>query len=189
MVYRPTTKLCNQNVCFVGERIPELIRTQITELLRQYFPKDYITIGTLGRKILPFLTALTKEFDGTWEAMTYLDKNINIIICWFSWNDRYTFAVRINCTNSSERRSYKQVVHRLFTKDKFYEGEHNTLCARTCIDGKYYIYTKHLTETNSFLLKFKPQQNILLTKLLPFFGKKEKLISVKEGFVENMTDE
>lgn len=192
MVYRPTTKLCNQNVHFTELKDSAKtynaieFRIKLTELLRQYFSKDYITIGTLGRKILPFLSALVTKIGGSWEALAYFYKETNTVLCWFSHNGDTIFSIRINCVNSSERRSYKQVVHRLFTKDRFFEGKHRYLEARMFMDNKYYLYTKSLSKEDSFILSMGPYAAGIQTKWWSLIGSRDKLICVSEGFPEGI---
>ena len=116
--------------------------TDIISVLQTYFIKDYITLGTLVRKIEPFLFTLQSTIGGTIEAVLKHDEENDIFQCIVSRNNIRLFKISILSVTSGSRRSARYMLNQLFAKDKFYESPHTSLVIRC----KNLIYSKKRLE-------------------------------------------
>lgn len=135
----------NQNVMFYEINEHTFSYKQYTDIigvLQTYFIKDYITLGTLVRKIEPFLFTLQSVLGGNIEAMMFHDEKNDVFRCKISRNNIHLFKISIFCATSNSRRSAYHMLNQLFTKDKFYESPHTSLVVRC----KNLIYSKKKLE-------------------------------------------
>lgn len=123
----------NQNVMFyeINEHTFSYKEyTDIISVLQVYFVKDYITLGTLVRKIEPFLFTLQSVLDGSIEAVLKHDEENDIFRCIVSRNNIRLFKISILSVTSGSRRSIRHMLNQLFAKDKFYASPHTSLVVR-----------------------------------------------------------
>lgn len=147
---RSNILLCNQNAR-IADNITDrpdspFTRQDLIRLLRSYFVKDYITIGALSRKITPLLFGLSNLSNHSWLIHITINPDAQICTCHICCDPSHfvVCTIYINCVNSNDRRAYKQMLHQLFSKDRYCAGEYDDLSIRLRLGDNYYIYNKKL---------------------------------------------
>lgn len=154
-------------------------------ILRKCFPKSYITVGTLVRKLPAFLMMLynsTKMY--SWTAMTIRYPKDKIFICYVSAKatkdgpDEKVFEIRINCVDNTKRHALR-LINDYFERDKFYHGKHSILKVQFHSNRGYAIYDKYRFAGTRYHLSISTAPMSLTSCFMKLCGSESKILRVK----------
>lgn len=126
-------------------------RDVLIQILRDCYVKDYVSIGTLIRKLPTFLAKLCNTTNLGWSAHLVLDREHEQYVCLVSDPVDTIFTFRIDAT-STIRRHGNKLLRDFFTKDKFYDKPHSYLKVQCLTEKGYVIYEKERNLQGSLIL-------------------------------------
>ncbi len=127
-------------------------------ILHKCFPKSYISIGTLIRKLPAFLMMLyNSTTDYCWSASVIRFPKESLFIGRISVKHakdgplEKVFTISINCGENTKRHSL-HLINDYFDRDKFYHGKHSALKVQFHSNRGYAIYDKYRLSGTAYKL-------------------------------------
>lgn len=154
-------------------------------ILRKCFPKNYVSIGTLIRKLPAFLMLLyNSSKDYEWSAYVIRYPREGIFMCDVfvkhkkDDTDNQVFQFSINCRENTKRHALR-LINDYFIRDKFYHGKHDRLKVQFHSSRGYAIYDKFRFTGTKFKLSVSTAPLSFSNCLMRICGSESKILAVQ----------